>query len=47
MKGTEVTIMSTREKINAFVQKLALWKRKAIKNNFVSFPSMDYLLENK
>ena len=31
MQGTGVTVMNTGEEINAFVQKLALWKRKGIK----------------
>ena len=31
MQGTGMTVMNTGEEINAFAQKLALWKRKAIK----------------
>ena len=37
MQGTGVIIINTGEEINAFVQKLALWKRKAIKT-ILKFP---------
>jgi len=35
--------MDAYEEMNAFVKQLHLWKRRVMKNNFVSFFSLDYI----
>jgi hypothetical protein len=41
LQGSEVTVLDANEKITAFQQILALWKRRVAKDNYTNFPSLE------
>jgi hypothetical protein len=41
LQGSEVTVLDANEKITAFQQKLALWKRRVAKDNYANFPALE------
>jgi hypothetical protein len=41
LQGSEVTVLDANDKIAAFQQKLALWKRRVAKDDYANFPSME------
>jgi hypothetical protein len=41
LQGSEVTVLDANEKIAAFQQKLALWKRCVAKDNYANFPTLE------
>jgi hemerythrin-like domain-containing protein len=41
LQGSEVTVLDANEKIAAFQQKLALWKRHVAKENYANFPTLE------
>jgi hypothetical protein len=41
LQGSEVTVLDTIEKIAAFQQKLAHWKRRVAKDNHANFPTLE------
>jgi hypothetical protein len=41
LQGSEVTVLDANEKIAAFHQKLALWKRRVAKDNHANFPTLE------
>lgn len=41
IQGREVTIMDASEKINAFVNKISLWKRRLQSENLANFPTLE------
>ncbi|KAL4084165.1 hypothetical protein QTP88_027998 [Uroleucon formosanum] len=41
IQGKEVTIMDASEKINAFVSKISLWKRRLQSENLPNFPTLE------
>jgi hypothetical protein len=41
LQGSEVTVLDVNEKIAAFQQKLALWKRCVAKDNYANFPTLE------
>ncbi|XP_025201805.1 protein ZBED8-like [Melanaphis sacchari] len=44
IQGREVTIMDASEKINAFVNKVPLWKRRFQSENLANFPTLEHEL---
>jgi len=44
IQGKEVTIMDVSEKINAFVSKISLWKRRLQSENLPNFPTLEQVL---
>ena len=45
LQGRQVTLIDAQEKIASFKQKLQLWKRRAARENYASFPTLDSCLE--
>jgi len=45
LQGRQVTLIDAQEKIASLKQKLQLWKRRAARGNYASFPTLDSCLE--